>query len=192
MKTIATTLLATCLVVTALYASAAKTTPQPAATKKDAEALVERGAYLVNAMACDDCHTPLKMGEDGSIAPDMSRRLSGHPEGMQLPPPPKPVGPWLTSVAATNTAWAGPWGISYTANLTSDAETGLGSWTKENFVRTVRTGRHLGQGRPILPPMPIFAFRDLTDRDVEAIFAFLQTVPAIKNRVPTPTPPAAK
>ncbi|HVL36053.1 MAG TPA: diheme cytochrome c-553, partial [Burkholderiales bacterium] len=82
-----------------------------------AEDKVARGKYLVTTSGCHDCHTPWKMGANGP-EPDMSRMLSGHPEKMALPPAPKPVGPWLVSVAATNTAWSGPWGVSFTANLT--------------------------------------------------------------------------
>lgn len=122
----------------------------------------------------------------------MSRMLSGHPESMQLPPAPKlPEGPWVVTAAATNTAWAGPWGVSYTANLTPDPETGLGKWTQRNFTETIRTGRHMGRGRPILPPMPIPMYRHFTDADLEAIFSYLQTIPAVKNRVPEPLPPSA-
>src|SRR5262249_29386961 len=100
---------------------------------------VARGRYLVTIAGCNDCHTPLKMGEHGP-APDMSRMLSGHPEAMELPPAPTLApGPWLVTVAATNTAWNGPWGTSYTANLTPDPETGLGKWTLRNFVDTLRT-----------------------------------------------------
>ena len=71
-----------------------------------------------------------------------------------MPPPPKLSGPWAWSGAATNTAFAGPWGVSFTANLTPDDETGLGKWTAETFIAALRTGRHEGKGRPILPPMP--------------------------------------
>ena len=60
--------------------------------------------------------------------------------------------------AATNTAWSGPWGVSFTANLTPDPETGLGRWTLRNFMDTIRSGRHMGRGRPILPPMPWTAY----------------------------------
>src|SRR6266498_1271721 len=71
---------------------------------------VERGKYLVTIMSCNDCHTPYKMGPSGP-EPDMSRMLSGHPESMKLPPPPKPSGPWVVAFTGTNTAFAGPWGI---------------------------------------------------------------------------------
>jgi hypothetical protein len=120
----------------------------------------------------------------------MSRALSGHPQEFKVPPPPKPDGPWIAAFAATNTAWAGPWGVSFTANLTPDPETGLGKWTQRNFIETIRTGRHMGRGREVLPPMPIMVYNNFTDDDLAAIFAYLQTIPAIRNRVPEPLPPA--
>ena len=152
---------------------------------------VERGRYLVTVLGCHDCHTPLKLGPDGP-APDMSRMLSGHPDSLVMPPPPTlPEGPWTVVAAGTSTAWSGPWGVSFTANLTPDAETGLGTWSWENFRDTIRTGRHLGRGRPILPPMPIPMYRNLTDEDLRAVFSYLQSIPPIDNRVPEPLPPAA-
>ena len=152
---------------------------------------VARGKYLVTVAGCNDCHTPWKMGANGP-EPDMSRMLSGHPQGLTLPPPPKlPEGPWVVTAAATNTAWSGPWGVSFTANLTPDADTGLGKWTQRNFTETIRTGRHMGRGREILPPMPIPAYKNFNDQDLAAIFAYLQTIPAVKNKVPAPRAPVA-
>ena len=165
---------------------AAKTAP-----KLDAKAETDRGLYLVNTSGCHDCHTPLKMGPAGP-APDMARALSGHPAELVLPPPPVlPEGPWLVSIAATNTAYAGPWGVSFTANLTSDAETGLGKWSRQNFIETIRNGRHMGAGRPLLPPMPSPVYANMTDEDLGAIYAYLQTVPALRNKVPAAVPPTA-
>jgi hypothetical protein len=80
--------------------------------------------------------------------------------------------------------------VSFTANLTPDKETGLGTWTEENFIQTIRTGRHLGRGRPILPPMPAPVYANFTDEDLGSIFAYLQSLPPRKNQVPTPWPPA--
>jgi mono/diheme cytochrome c family protein len=151
-------------------------------------ASVERGAYLVRAMGCNDCHTPWTLGPKGP-EPDMSRALSGHPADLVMPPPPKPSGPWTWSGAVTNTAFAGPWGTSFTANLTPDDETGLGKWTAETFIATLRTGRHEGKGRPLLPPMPWPMIRTLTDEDLRAVFAYLQSLPPIRNRVPAPVDP---
>lgn len=145
----------------------------------------QRGEYLVSTSACHDCHTPFtEAGE-----PDMSRKLSGHPQAMTVSTPPKLEAPWLSAAAATNTAWFGPWGISFTANLTPDLETGLGRWSEQDFIATIRSGRHLGRGREILPPMPIPVYRNFTDADLAAIFSYLQSIPAVSNRVPDPLPP---
>src|SRR5262252_2146992 len=99
---------------------------------------VDRGKYMVSVLGCNDCHTPLKMGANGP-EPDMTRFLSGHPEQMGALPAAKPQGPWLWAGAATNTAFTGPWGVSYAANLTPDQNTGLGIWTEDMFVRAMRT-----------------------------------------------------
>ena len=80
-------------------------------------ARIERGAYLVRIMGCNHCHTPWKMGPHGP-EPDMTRALTGHPGDLQMPPATPGAGPWLWSGAATNTAFAGPWGVSFSANLT--------------------------------------------------------------------------
>jgi mono/diheme cytochrome c family protein len=151
---------------------------------------VARGRYLVTTSGCNDCHTPWTMGERGP-EPDMSRMLSGHPEAMRVNAPAKPEAPWVMSAIGTNTAWSGPWGVSFTANLTPDAETGLGKWTQRNFTETIRTGRHMGRGRAILPPMPIPMYKHFTDADLEAIFTYLQSIPPVRNRVPEPLPPDA-
>lgn len=150
---------------------------------------VDRGRYLVMTSGCHDCHTPFVDGPNGSV-PDMTRALSGHPASLVMPPAPKlPPGPWLTSGAATNTAWAGPWGVSFTANLTPDPETGLGKWTRQNFIDTIKNGRHMGGGRRLLPPMPAPVYANMTEDDLGAIFAYLKTLPPISNKVPEAVPP---
>jgi mono/diheme cytochrome c family protein len=171
------------LLTTLALVAACKT--EPAANKPSP---AERGKQLVFAGACHDCHTPLKMGPKGP-EPDFTRELSGHPADQVVPPPPAPQGPWIASIYATNTAWAGPWGVSFTRNLTPDKETGLGTWTKQMFIDTIRNGRHMGVGRPLLPPMPAAMYAHMSDEDLGAIFAYLQTIPAIKNQVPEPMAP---
>jgi len=164
----------------------------PAAWAADTatSAKAARGHYLVSTSGCHDCHTPFKLGPNGP-EPDMSRALSGHPQALVMPPAPQlPPGPWLVTMAATNTAFAGPWGVSFTANLTPDADTGLGQWTLKNFTDTIRTGRHMGRGRPVLPPMPVPVYNNFTDDDLEAVYSYLRTIPPISNRVPEPLPPA--
>lgn len=150
---------------------------------------IERGAYLVRTMGCNDCHTPWKMGPRGP-EPDKTRALTGHPADVVMPPPPKlPDGPWRWLGAATNTAFAGPWGVSFAANLTPDPDTGLGRWTEEMFIATMKTGRHEGKGRPILPPMPYFMVAELNDNDIRSLFAYLQSLAPVRNRVPAPVDP---
>jgi hypothetical protein len=84
--------------------------------------------------------------------------------------------------------------VSFAANLTPDKETGLGEWSEETFIHALRTGKHQGQanGRDILPPMPIQDYKEATDEDLKAIWAYVRSRPAIKNRVPTPIPPGVQ
>lgn len=153
---------------------------------------IERGRYLVTIGGCGDCHTPLKFGPNGP-EPDRDRLLSGHPESPVLPPPPATDGPWF--LASNMTAFAGPWGIAYAANLTPDSLTGLGIWTEENFIQTMRTGRHFGVARPLLPPMPWQNLKDATEEDLKAMYAYFRSIPPLRNQVPeavfAPPPPAA-
>lgn len=173
------------LSVAPIAATKLKPAPSPAEVQKQRE---ERGAYIVKTAGCHDCHTPWKMGEKGP-EPDMSRALSGHPENHVMPAPPKFNGPWVWAAADTNTAFAGPWGTSFTANLTPDKLTGIGIWTEDIFIKTIRTGRHWGVARPILPPMPWPVYRNLSDEDLKSVFAYLRTVKPVKNQVPEPLPP---
>lgn len=151
---------------------------------------IARGNYLVETMGCHDCHTPWTMTEQGP-APDRSRALMGHPHDVPAPARPADAA-WPVALGPTNTAFAGPWGISFAANLTPDRDTGLGAWTAEEFVAAMRTGRHRGTGRQILPPMPWPGLAQATDADLRAMFAYLQSLPARQNAVPFPQPPAAK
>jgi hypothetical protein len=148
---------------------------------------VERGKYLVTIMGCHDCHTPKIMGEKAPEL-DETRLLAGHTAGGELPPAPAAAGPWIASASWDLTAWSGPWGISYSINLTPDT-TGLAAWDAEIFVNAMRSGRHMGQGRPILPPMPWEMYGQATDEDLRSIFAYLQSIPPVENLVPPPVPP---
>jgi mono/diheme cytochrome c family protein len=166
----------------AIQAKETAATRQRAA--KAAREQIARGEYLVRIGGCNDCHTPYKMGPNGP-EPDMSRMLSGHPENFEMGPAPKlGKGPWVWAGAATNTAFAGPWGVSYARNLTPERLTGIGIWNEEIFIKTIRTGRHWGVSRPILPPMPWQNYAGATDEDLKAIFAYLRSVKPVKNQVP--------
>jgi mono/diheme cytochrome c family protein len=160
-------------------------------TLTDAD-VVARGSYLATIGGCNDCHTPKLFTAKGPV-PDASRLLAGHPADAKVPPVPAGVlGPngWGALVAPDLTAWAGPWGVSFTANLTPDP-TGLGPWTAEQFIQTMRTGKHLGTGRQILPPMPWYDIGKLTDEDLRAMFAYLRSLKPVQNAVPAPLPPSA-
>ena len=161
-----------------------------AATPETQAARVERGRYLVQTIGCGDCHTPKIMTPEGPVEDD-TRLLSGHPQSEVIAQGPgmDPTGPWVAATNGGLTAWRGPWGTSFTANLTPDTNTGLGIWTEDMFVRALRTGKHMGQSRPILPPMPWFVYRNLTDEDLTSIYAYLRTIEPIHNRVPEPLPP---
>jgi hypothetical protein len=154
-------------------------------------AVVRRGAYLVQVMGCNDCHTPLKMGANGP-EPDVSRALSGHPQDLKLDPAPALQGTWMWAGSGTMTAFSGPWGVSFAANLTSDPETGIGRFSEADFIQAMRTGRHLGKGRPILPPMPIPSVSKASDPDLKALYAYLKSTQPIRNEVPDPLPPAPR
>jgi len=163
---------------------------EEAAAEPDAER-VARGKYLVDVIGCNDCHTPWKMGEAGP-EPEMDRFLSGHRQDANLPPAPElGEGPWEATMSGSFTAFSGPWGTSFTRNLTPDDETGLGNWTEQEFIDTLRNGRQRGIGRELLPPMPWYNFAKATDDDLKAIWAYLQSLPAVSNRVLDPIPPVA-
>lgn len=170
----------------ALQPATAEATADAQATK---EARIKLGEYIVRTSGCHDCHTPWKLGPKGP-EPDMTRALSGHPQDLVMPPAPKlPDGPWNWIGAASNTAFAGPWGVSFSMNLTPDRDTGIGSWTEEMFIQALRTGRQQGKGRPILPPMPFSVYGQKTDEDLKSVFAYLQSLPPMKNKVPQPIDP---
>ena len=157
---------------------------QPATSATDP---VNRGKYLVSIAGCNDCHTPKIMTQRGP-AFDTTRSLSGHPANSTLPPITK--SDWIL-MAPDITAFVGPWGISYAANLTSDSATGIGSWPESNFINAIRTGKHLGNPneRNILPPMPWEVVAMMTDEDLKAVYAYLQSLPPINNKVPLPVAP---
>jgi len=155
------------------------------------DSMIKRGEYLVTIMGCDDCHSPKKLGPNGP-EPDMDRRLSGHPASM-------PLGSYrqsdLKSWVLFNqnlTAFVGPWGVSFAANLTSD-ESGIGSWSEQQFIKALREGKLKGMdnSRPLLPPMPWPNFRKASDEDLKAIFSYLKSTKPINNVVPSPVPPNA-
>jgi mono/diheme cytochrome c family protein len=130
-----------------------------------ADPQVERGKYLVTLGGCTDCHTPgYFFGK-----PDMTRYLGGSEVGFEIP----------------------DLGIFHGPNLTPDKETGLGDWTRQQIVTALQTGAR-PDGRILAPIMPWKALASLTPADATAIAAYLQSLPAVKNKVPGPFGPGQK
>lgn len=127
--------------------------------------LVERGKYLVSVISCTDCHTP------GTFLghPDTKRYLGGSDVGFEVP----------------------GLGVFYGPNLTPDKDTGLGKWTIQQIATAITTGK-TPDGRILAPPMPVEAFKRLTEADALAVAAYLKTLKPIKNKVPGPFGPTEK
>lgn len=158
--------------------------------RQDDNDMVKRGKYLVNLGDCNMCHTPKVMTSLG-MEMDESRLLSGHPKDgtvTEYTAEAMNEDGWVTQTNFHLTQWSGPWGVSFSANLTPDEATGIGSWTEEAFIQTMRTGRHLGSGRKIQLPMPWDNFAKLSDDDLKAIFAYLKSLKPIENQVPQSIP----
>ena len=122
----------------------------------------------------------------------MQHMLSGHPAALKITAAPKLEAPWMMAGAATNTAFAGPWGVSFAINLTPDKVSGMGAWDQARFIKAMRTGKHFGEAGPILPPMPWRDLANMTDDDLKAVWAYLQSIPPVKNEVPAALSPAAQ
>jgi len=152
--------------------------------------LVQRGEYLVTIMGCNDCHSPKEMGPKG---PEIIANLilSGYPatRPFQKVEPELIKKGWIL-FNADLTAAAGPWGVSFAANLTSD-QTGIGNWTEENFRRALKEGKYKGleSFRMLLPPMPWSNFIVISDEDIKAIFQYLKSTVPVNNIVPIPLSP---
>jgi len=181
------TAMASAVTITLIACKGSKSADAPAGITKDS--LVKRGSYLVNAIGCDDCHSPKKFGPNGpEVIAEL--RFSGYPAGKALQKADTNVvkGGWVL-MNHDLTASVGPWGATFAANISSD-ETGIGNWTEEQFIRAIREGKMKGlsEGRPMLPPMPWFTLRNLSDLDLQSIFAYLKSSKPVRNVVPGPVP----
>jgi mono/diheme cytochrome c family protein len=130
-----------------------------------ADTQIARGKYLATFGGCGDCHTP------GSFLghPDTQRLLAGSDVGFAIP----------------------GLGVFVARNLTPDKETGIGSWTRAQIVTAITTGKR-PDGRVLAPIMPWMDFKTLTKADANAIAAYLQSLPPVKNAVPGPFGPSEK
>jgi hypothetical protein len=160
--------------------------PAPARERKSEP--IKRGAYLVLVGGCDDCHTPMRTTPQGPRM-EWSRRMAGH-----APPSREPAGTLgkgdLVLSGSDFTSYRADYGTVFARNLTPH-KSGLGDWTEAQFIKTLRIGRHQGEGRPVLPPMPWDRFGRMTDEDLKALFAYLRSLPPIDNTPPEPKVPPA-
>jgi hypothetical protein len=141
-------------------------------------------------MGCNDCHSPKKVGPKG---PEIIEELllSGYPSDRPVVTfDSKLIKEGFAMFYPDLTAAAGPWGISFAANLTPD-ETGIGNWSEEQFKKALTEGKLKGLdgSRTLLPPMPWVNYISLTDEEIHAVFTYLKSIKPVKNIVPNPISP---
>lgn len=148
------------------------------------KAQIEKGNYLVGIMGCADCHAPKIMTPQGPV-PDPALGLSGHPANVPIGNVTKDVLTNWVLFHPMNTIAVGPWGASFSANLTPDA-TGIGSWSEEQFIIAMTEGKSKGirTARPLLPPMPWPNYVHMKKEDLVAVFAYLKSCKPVENSVP--------
>jgi hypothetical protein len=148
---------------------------------------IKWGEHLVIIAGCHDCHSPKKGYEL-----DSAHLLAGYIGAPVVDVSRKEVQGKGWVVTSDQTSWVGPWGITYSSNITSDS-TGIGNWKEEQFIYAFQKGKYGGleTGRKIMPPMPLAMYVHMTDEELKAIFAYLKSTKPIKNAVPVPVPPVS-
>lgn len=124
--------------------------------------VVERGRYLVNTiLACGNCHTPKAV--DGQ--PIVGKELSG-----------------------AGLSFSAPFFVGAASNITPDRDTGIGSWSDDELKRAITQGLRPDHGRlagvPLAPMMWVAFYKAMTPGDLDAVVAYLRSVPAVRNEVP--------
>jgi mono/diheme cytochrome c family protein len=109
---------------------------------------VKYGHYLVAIGHCLECHTPMSRGQ------------------------------WeLDKIGKGGREFPGPWGKSVSRNITSSKKSGIGSWTDAEIKRAITQGKHK-DGSPLKPPMGYAYYAKMTNRDLDAVIAYIRTLPA--------------
>ena len=112
---------------------------------------VKKGFYLVTIAHCMECHTP--MGQRGRE--------------------------FATKIGAGGFEFPGPWGVSVARNITSSKTKGIGGWTDDEIKRAI-TGGTSKDGSKLKPPMGYHYYATVTPGDLDAMVAYLRTVPAVE------------
>lgn len=149
---------------------------------------LEIGQAIVEGWNCSFCHTPQISGPDGKLMPDPKRLMSGHPADDKIPAVPEMVmtsPEWMEFLDnLDSTVWATDNLIVFSANLTPDDETGIGTWTEVEFVETIREGRHRGIERRIKYPMPWQELSEVSDEELLSVYEYLMSLETVSNKVP--------
>ncbi|HLX93499.1 MAG TPA: hypothetical protein VKR32_17565 [Puia sp.] len=150
---------------------------------------VKWGEHLVTVSACLDCHCPKDYSKPGTGL-DSVHFLAGYIGSPMPDVNRRDLQDKNLAVTGDQTLWMGPWGVTFSSNLTSDSATGIGAWTEDRFMYAIRNGKYNGRAsdRSLLPTMPWQMYRNMTDDELKAIFAYLKTTKPIKNKVPPPMP----
>ncbi|MGH6682651.1 MAG: c-type cytochrome [Pseudolabrys sp.] len=110
---------------------------------------VKKGFYLATIAHCMECHTPMEKG----------------------------VRQWGTRLGAGGFAFPGPWGVSTSRNITSSKTKGIGGWTDAEIKRAITQGISR-DGSKLKPPMGFQYYATVSPEDLDAVVAYLRTVPA--------------
>jgi mono/diheme cytochrome c family protein len=118
------------------------------ATPADLRDKVKLGHYLVAIGHCMECHTPMVKGQ-----------------------------PQLDKIGIGGREFKGPWGVSKSPNITAHKEKGIGSWTDAEIKTAITQGKRK-DGTALKGPMDYRAYSTMTAADLDAVVAYLRTVPA--------------
>lgn len=147
---------------------------------------IQKGETLVMEGKCNFCHTPEVAPDDD----DNGKILYGHPAQDKIPDIPRvPAGSqqWMEFVDnLDSTVWIAGNKVVFSANITPDKETGIGNWSEDDFINTIRTGKHPGWKRELNKPMPWLDYAKLSNEQLINIFAYLMSQQPVKNKVPEP------
>jgi mono/diheme cytochrome c family protein len=125
---------------------------------------IERGRYLVEGvLTCGNCHSPRSPG--GAI--DATKLYSGGPQ-----------------------TWDEPSFAVKGSNITPDPETGIGRWSAEDMKRAIQQGIR-PDGSHLAPIMPYKFYKVFTPRDLDAVVAYLRSMPPVHSQVAPPVYKAA-